>query len=300
MVEQWTENPCVGGSNPPLDKIVFIKTFYLYKNVKFFVMKLIKLKPVTGGTRHQLNIQKSLLSKSNKILKKFAVGVKENAGKSSINGRTTVWHKGGGCKSKLREIKFLKESSNSIVVCTMYDPRRTSFISLNFDLKTKMFFQILSTTNVYSGSVTSFNDYQTDLFLGDRTTIDSIPPGSIVHSLTVDSGKLKATFARSAGTFCQIIQKQVDSCKVKLPSGSIISIPIDSIATLGSISNSQQNQVVLGKAGRNRLKGIRPTVRGVAMNPVDHPHGGRTNGGRPSVTPWGIPTKGKPTVKKKK
>ena len=92
----------------------------------------------------------------------------------------------------------------------------------------------------------------------------------------------------------------MDSCKVKLPSGSVISVPIDSLATLGSISNSQQNLTVVGKAGRNRLKGIRPTVRGIAMNPVDHPHGGRTNGGRPSVTPWGKPTKGKPTVKNKK
>lgn len=261
-------------------------------------MKLIKLKPVTGGTRHQLNIQKNLLSKTNNILKNSIQGKKENAGKSSITGRTTVWHKGSGCKSKYRSLKFLKNNSNNFVICTMFDPRRSSFISLNFDLETKTFFQTLSTSNVYAGSVNSFNEEEKDLFLGDRTSINNIPPGSIVHSLTGVNGK--PLYALSAGTFCQIIQKQVNSCKVRLPSGSVISVDSKALATLGSISNSQHNLVQVGKAGRNRLKGIRPTVRGVAMNPVDHPHGGRTNGGRPSVTPWGKPTKGKPTVKKKK
>jgi large subunit ribosomal protein L2 len=263
-------------------------------------MKLIKLKPSTGGTRHQLNIKKNFLSKNNNIIKNFVFGTKKNAGKSSINGRTTVWHKGGGCKSKSRKLESIKNPTSSVVICTMYDPKRTSFVSLNFDLKTKKFFQNLSTLNVYSGSIISNKLDQNDLSLGDRVTIESIPPGSIVHSLAVNSKDSKTLFARSAGTFCQIIQKQVDSCKIKLPSGSVISVPINSLATLGSISNSQQNLTVVGKAGRNRLKGIRPTVRGIAMNPVDHPHGGRTNGGRPSVTPWGKPTKGKPTVKNKK
>jgi large subunit ribosomal protein L2 len=258
-------------------------------------MKLIKLKPITGGTRHQLNIRKNLLSKNNSIIKNFVSGKKKTAGKSTVNGRTTVWHKGGGCKSKLRKLESSKNFSNSVVICTMYDPRRSSFISLSFDLDTKQFFQSLSTINVYSGSIITNSANKNDLSLGDRTTIESIPPGSIVHSLSIDS---KTLFARSAGTFCQIIQKQVNSCQVKLPSGSIISVPINSLATIGSISNSQQNLTITGKAGRNRLRGIRPTVRGIAMNPVDHPHGGRTNGGRPSVTPWGKPTKGKPTGKK--
>jgi len=100
--------------------------------------------------------------------------------------------------------------------------------------------------------------------------------------------------------FCQILQKSFTSIKVRLPSSKIIEVSPNTYGTVGILSNLQHNLVYLGKAGRNRLKGKRPTVRGVAMNPVDHPHGGRTNGGRPSVTPWGIPTKGKPTVKKKK
>ena len=261
-------------------------------------MKLIKLKPNTSGTRHQLNIQKNLLSKTNKVLKRAVIGKKEIAGKSTLTGRTTVWHKGSGCKSRYRKIEYLKEDSTSFVVCTMFDPKRSAFISLNFDIENKKFYQTLSTLNVYSGSVNSFNIQEKDLFLGDRTSIDNIPPGSVVHSLTGSNGK--PLFARSAGTFCQIIQKQLGSCKIKLPSGSIISVDSNSLATLGSVSNSQHNLVQVGKAGRNRLKGIRPTVRGIAMNPVDHPHGGRTNGGRPSVTPWGKPTKGKPTVKKNK
>ena len=293
MVEQWTENPCVGGSNPPLDN-----QSNKFKLLTIIFMKLIKLKPYTSGTRHQLNIQKNLLSKTNNIFKSAIRGKKENAGKSTSTGKTTVWHKGSGCKSKYRKIQFLKKDSTSIIVCTMFDPRRSAFISLNFDIENKKFYQTLSTFNVYAGSVTSFNKEEKDLFLGDRTFIDNIPPGSIVHSITGKNGK--PLFALSAGTFCQIIQKQVGFCKVRLPSGSIISVDSKSSATLGSISNLQHSLVVVGKAGRNRLKGIRPTVRGVAMNPVDHPHGGRTNGGRPSVTPWGNPTKGKPTVKKKK
>lgn len=226
------------------------------------------------------------------------LGKKENAGKSTITGRTTVWHKGSGCKSNYRKIKFLKENSTGFVVCTMFDPRRSAFISLNFDIDSRKFYQTLSTSNVYAGSVSSFSKKEKDLFLGDRTSIDNIPPGSIIHSLTGTNGK--PLFARSAGTFCQIVQKQIDSCKIKLPSGLIISVDNKSFATLGSVSNPQYNLIKVGKAGRNRLRGIRPTVRGIAMNPVDHPHGGRTNGGRPSVTPWGKPTKGKSTVKKNK
>ena len=129
--------------------------------------------------------------------------------------------------------------------------------------------------------------------------INNIPTGSLVHSLTSSQNTHKTCFARAAGTFCQIIQKGVSTNKVRLPSGLICTVPKDAYATLGVVSNAQHNSIYLGKAGRNRLKGIRPCVRGIAMNPVDHPHGGRTNGGRPSVTPWGIPTKGKPTVKNK-
>jgi|TARA_B110000902_G_scaffold220864_1_gene256093 large subunit ribosomal protein L2 len=262
-------------------------------------MILVKNKPTTNGLRHQVNIKKSLLSKTNKIFKNSIFGHKQSGGRSATTGRITVWHKGKGCKSNFRKIQFTNAKFDSIVVCVMYDPKRNSFVSLNFDLSTLSFFLTLSTNYVYSGSLVSCNSQKTEFSLGNRTIIDNIPAGTLIHSLTSSSNNNKTIFSRSAGTYCQLIQKSISECKVRLPSGLIITVPSDSYATLGVISNFNHKFTVLGKAGRNRLKGIRPTVRGVAMNPVDHPHGGRTNGGRPSVTPWGIPTKGKPTVKKK-
>jgi len=261
-------------------------------------MKLIKLKSVTNGQRHQLNLQKNLLSKTNRLLKSSILGLKQFSGRSVSSGRITVWHKGGACKSNFRTINFSNTPFESIVVCIMYDPKRNSFISLNFDLQKKLFFRTLATNFVYPGSLISCYKKPEELSLGNRTLITNIPTGSLVHSLTSLHNTHKTCFARSAGTFCQIVQKGVLTNKIKLPSGIIITVPQDSYATLGVVSNINSNLVYLGKAGRNRLKGIRPCVRGIAMNPVDHPHGGRTNGGRPSVTPWGIPTKGKPTVKK--
>jgi len=262
-------------------------------------MKLVKLNPVTSGTRHQINIQKNLLSKTNKLMKNSIFGLKHQSGRSSSNGRITVWHKGGGCKSNFREINFSNTFLNGIVVCIMHDPIRNAFISLNFNLDTFLFYRTLATNSVYTGSLVSCNSQKNELCLGNRTTIQNIPTGSIIHSLSPFNVKQKTVFARSAGTFCQIIQKSIENCKIRLPSGSVINTSIKSFATLGVVSNLQHNLTYTGKAGRSRLNGIRPTVRGIAMNPVDHPHGGRTNGGRPSVTPWGIPTKGKPTVLKK-
>lgn len=264
----------------------------------FFVMKLIKLKPITNGTRHQLNLQKNLLSKTNKLIKQSIKGLKSYAGRSASTGRITVWHKGSGCKHNFREIEFYTKTSNAIVLFIMYDPFRNAFISLNFDFERKAFFRTLATFSVYPGALISCANATKYLNLGNKLTLDNIPFGAIIHSLSLAT-KTKATYALSAGTFCQIIQKQLNNCKVRLPSGIIITLPTKSFATLGVVSNSQYNSTYIGKAGKNRLKGIRPSVRGIAMNPVDHPHGGRTNGGRPSVTPWGIPTKGQPTVSKK-
>jgi len=181
----------------------------------------------------------------------------------------------------------------------MYDSKRSAFISLNFDLDRKTFFRTITTNFVFTGARVVCDSNPIDLFLGSRTILDNIPTGSIVHSLSTKSNT-NTIYARSAGSFCQLIQKGSNVCKLRLPSGKIIEVSSGAFATIGSVANFQHNQVILGKAGRNRHKGVRPTVRGVAMNPVDHPHGGRTNGGRPSVTPWGIPTKGKPTVRKNK
>ena len=261
-------------------------------------MKLIKLKPNTNSTRHQLNLQKNLLSKSSRILKKDLKGKKNQSGRSSTTGRITVRHKGGGCKNIYRVINFKNEFFFGIIVAVFFDPNRSSFISLNFNFITRTFFYSLVTNLVYVGSLVLCDDNELELRLGYRTSLKNIPTGSIIHSLSL-SKKSKSNFVRSAGTFGQLIQKSLYFCKIKLPSNVILKVSVLAYATIGVVSNLQNNLIVVGKAGRNRKLGKRPSVRGIAMNPVDHPHGGRTNGGMPSVTPWGVPTKGKPTVKKK-
>ena len=254
--------------------------------------------PKTCGTRHLIQISKNLLCKNFNIVKNLKKGLKKFSGRSSSNGRITVRHQGGGCKKSYKILNFNKTKISGLVIFTYYDSFRGSFISLNFDFTTNTFFNTLATDFVFPGCFVFSSIQNSELKLGYKTALSSIPPGSIVHSLILNKDSF-VKYARSAGTSCQIIQRLLDTCKVRLPSGKIITVSGDSFATLGKVSNSLKNQTVIGKAGTNRLKGIRPSVRGIAMNPVDHPHGGRTNGGMPSVTPWGIPTKGKPTVKKK-
>lgn len=247
--------------------------------------------------REYINIKKNLLSKTNDLFKQSIKGFKRFCGRSSSTGRITVRHLGGGCKKKFREISFSNSPRRSVVVSIMHDPFRNSFVSLNFDLERKTFFRNVATNGLGPGALQVCQGSHIDLRLGNRTMLRNIPAGSLLHSLSL---KEEAKYARSAGSFFQIIQKGLLVSKIRLPSGLIKEIPSASFGTLGTVSNSEHNLISLGKAGRSRWLGIRPGVRGVAMNPVDHPHGGRTNGGRPSVTPWGIPTRGKPTVKNKK
>jgi len=262
-------------------------------------MKIIKLKPVTNGVRHCQKIEKYLLSKTNKLSKNTIKRIFYAHGRSTMTGRITSWHKGGGNKNLFREVNFLNKKSNSIVVSTMYDPCRSSFICLNFDLDRKVFFRTLSVDSLYPGSLISCNSNLKDLKLGYRTQIKNIPVGSLISNISLNENK-SAQFIRSAGTYGQIIQTSLKKAKIRLPSNKIVLITLNSFATIGIVSNVQHNLVTLGKAGKSRHIGRRPIVRGIAMNPVDHPHGGRTNGGRPSVTPWGLPTKGGFYLKKKK
>lgn len=260
-------------------------------------MQIIRYKPYTNGIRHFVNIRKNLLSKVNTIFKQSILGFKRFKGRGSDTGRITVRHLGGGCKKKYRILNFLDSPKCSLIVSVMYDPFRSSFISLNFDFKKNLFFRNLATNQVGPGSLQMCNRDFVDLKLGNRTLIKNVPIGSLLHSLSLNN---QVKYVRAAGLFFQIIQKSQDFCKVRLPSGLIKNVPNTALGTFGLVSNTKHAFVSIGKAGRNRLLGFRPSVRGIAMNPVDHPHGGRTNGGRPSVTPWGIPTKGKPTVKQNK
>lgn len=257
-------------------------------------MELKKIFPFTSGTRHQINLKKNLLAKDNKVIKNLLKNHALKHGRSSTTGHITVRHKGGACKKKLHVLNRF-ETYYGISLFSMYSSSQNAFISLNFDFLKKCFFKTISTKNTFPGSLMISNKSLENHHIGYRMQLKFLPVGSIIHSIGSNNNII---FGIAAGTFCQLIEKRT-LCKVRLPSGKIKSIPDEYFATLGSVSNFKHKSTCVGKAGRNRLKGIRPSVRGIAMNPVDHPHGGRTNGGMPSVTPWGIPTKGKPTVKNK-
>lgn len=258
---------------------------------------LLKKKIVSNGTRHQLNIKKFLLCKNTKVIKALLKGKNKLYGRGLSLGRITMRHRGGGCKSLYRKLLFSKQLNYSIVITHTYDPLRTSFLVLCFNFLTKKFYNTISTNFTYPGTLVSHFLTYPELRLGIFSSVKNIPIGSLVHSLIY---KDKVQYAKSAGVYAILLQVEKNFCKIKLPSGVIKKFFSDIQCIIGTVSNTLHNSTVLGKAGRARLKGRRPYVRGVAMNPVDHPHGGQTSGGIPSVTPWGIPTKGKPTRKKNK
>jgi large subunit ribosomal protein L2 len=260
-------------------------------------MQLRKLKPRTPGTRHRIIIEKNLLAKTS-LLYKNIIGYKhKKSGRSSTTGHITVWHRGSGCKKKYRNINFKNESKLGITIMISYDPNRNSFISLNFNFENKKFFSTIAPNLYFPGFIYYNDDIIEDLKYGFRTTLKQIPTGSLINNLSLSTNSI-SKYARSAGTFCQLIQKTTEICKIKLPSGKILELSDTAYATVGEVSNKVFNTICLGKAGVNRLRGFRPIVRGIAMNPVDHPHGGRANSGFVKVTPWGIPTKTK--LKKRK
>lgn len=260
-------------------------------------MLIKQLKPRTSGTRHQILIDKSSLAKNNYVLKNNIKGIKYQAGRSSQTGHITVWHKGGILKKKIRLLKLNLENSICIVIATFYDPNRSGFINLKYNFLQQNF-EIATATNELATGTLLENGYKSENFKdGFYLPLDKIPVGSQVHSIT-NSNLNKIMFTKSAGTYSQLLQKTNTEVKIKLSSGKIISISSKIFAAIGAVSNKTLNLKVIGKAGKARLKGKRPIVRGVAMNPVDHPHGGQTSGGRPSVSPWGLLTKGVPTKKK--
>ena len=261
-------------------------------------MKLIKLKPTTNGSRHQIKIDKSLLIKNSRLFKDTIVNVKSSNGRSSTTGHITSWHKGSGKKQLYRKVDLENESKNSLVIGISYDPNRSAFVSTNFDLERKNFFNTIATNQNFPGSLLQSNSFLRELKLGFRTQLNNIPMGTIVNNIS-DGLNGHSQYARAAGTSAQLIQLDKKYAKLKLPSNKILKVSVNSYASIGVVSNEKHNLICLGKAGRNRNLNRRPIVRGIAMNPVDHPHGGRTNGGRPSVTPWGLPTKSKFYLKKR-
>ena len=148
----------------------------------------------------------------------------------------------------------------------------------------------------YPGSLLECKEKNVNMNLGNRSILSNYPAGAIVSSISSNN---KIRYSKSAGSFAQLLEKKGKHAKLRLPSGKIYLLSLSSYATLGAVGNSIHKLTKIGKAGRNRLKGIRPAVRGIAMNPVDHPHGGRSNKGMPQLTPWGLPTKNYPTARKK-
>jgi len=262
-------------------------------------MLLKKIKSTSNGTRHQIILCKNLLIKYNYLLKTFNKGLKQQSGRCKLTGTITVRHHGGGNKTLIKNLINDKNSFISIVLGVFYYSLRSAFLFLNFDLLKSNYFFSLATDKIMVGSVICNNFTSFDFRLGYRCYLNQIPTGSLIHSLPNKSNS-KVKIIRSAGTYGQLIQKTTEFAIVKLPSAKIVTIPSVFSATIGRISNVLHNKLTVGKAGKTRKSGIRPSVRGIAMNPVDHPHGGRTNGGRTSVTPWGLPTKNYPTVKTKK
>lgn len=261
-------------------------------------MRLIKMNPITPGTRHQVKLEKAVLLKNDKIFR-LRTHHHYRMGRSATTGHITAWHRGGGHKKMYRDANLKNDNRLGIVVGISYDPNRTGFISTNFDLEKRKFYNALCNENVVAGSVVKqfckdspdsvrdkLYNKSKQLMLGYRTQLQHIPIGAIVNAISIlPHGGAK--YARAAGTRAQLIRVDEKHAAIKLPSGSLLTIPKESCASIGATSNEYQNLVVYGKAGRKRNMGRRPIVRGIAMNPVDHPHGGRTNGGRPSVTPWG-------------
>ncbi|MHA1558257.1 MAG: 50S ribosomal protein L2 [Alphaproteobacteria bacterium] len=263
-------------------------------------MALKQYKAVTPGQRQLVNIDRSELW-SGSPLKALSKGKKRKGGRNN-NGRITTRHKGGGHKKLYRFIDFKRDKYDvfGTVERIEYDPNRSSFIVLvRYDDNECRY--IIAPQRLKIGDKVISSE-KTDVKPGNTMILKNIPIGSIVHNieLKVEKG---GQIARSAGTYGQIIGRDVGYIIMKISSGETRFVNAECRATIGAVSNSDHKNRSYGKAGRKRWLGIRPTVRGVAMNPIDHPHGGgegKTSGGRHPVTPWGVPTKGKKTRRNKR
>lgn len=264
-------------------------------------MSLKKLNPITPSSRHRRLVDKSLLHKGSPY-KPLTLGLSKSGGRN-FSGKITVRHIGGGNKRTYRLIDFYRTNPNLAIVQRLeYDPNRSSFIALIKYLndstesqgltKSQEFSYILAPQTLKVGDILNKNK----LAIGSVSALKDIPIGYYVHSIELipgDGGKL----ARSAGTYAQLLSLKDGFANLQLSSGVVKVVHDLCTATIGKVSNIDHSNYIAGKAGITRLLGRRPTVKGEAMNPIDHPHGGRTRGGL-SKTPWGKLAYGKKTVKK--
>lgn len=258
-------------------------------------MALKHFKPTTPSQRELIQIDRSELYKG-KPVKALTVGLTKNGGRNNL-GRITTRHRGGGHKRSYRIIDFKRNKLEMFATVERieYDPNRSAFIALiKYEDGEQTY--ILAPQRLKVGDKVISGE-KTDIKPGNAMPLKNIPIGTIVHNVELKVGK-GGQIARAAGAYVQLVGKDSGYAQIKLRSGELRLVRAECMASIGAVSNPDHQNENTGKAGRNRWKGWRPTVRGVAMNPVDHPHGGgegKTSGGRHPVTPWGKPTKGKKT-----
>ena len=257
-------------------------------------------RPVTPTLRFQTTLTRDEIT-TDKPYKPLLVNKLRTGGRRNA-GDLTIRHHGGGHKQKLRLIDFKREKYGvpGTVATIEYDPSRSSRIALiSYADGEKRY--ILQPVGLKVGQKI-MSGPEADILVGNALPLKNIPAGTTVHNVELRPGK-GAQMVRSAGASAQLVAKEGDYALLKLPSGETRRVLIDCMATIGQVGNTDHENVSIGKAGRNRWMGIRPTNRGVTMNPVDHPHGGgegKTSGGRHPVTPWGQPTRGYKTRNNKR
>ena len=264
-------------------------------------MAIKKFKPTSPALR-QMTVLVSDEITCNQLEKSLLVSLKKNSGRNA-QGKITVRHRGGGNRRKYRIIDFKrnKDGIPAKVATIEYDPNRTANIALLHYADGEKAY-ILAPVGLEVGT-TVLSGPTADIKPGNAMALKDMPVGTVIHNIELKPGK-GAQLVRSAGVSAQLMAKEGKKALLRLPSGEMRFVSIDCKATIGQVGNIEHGNVVIGKAGRKRHMGIRPTVRGSVMNPCDHPHGGgegRTSIGRPSpVTPWGKPALGYKTRKKNK
>jgi large subunit ribosomal protein L2 len=258
-------------------------------------MALKSYKPTTPGQRQLVLVDRSELWKG-KPVKALTEGLRQQGGRNNT-GRITQRWRGGGHKRRYRIVDFKRTKTDmpAEVVRLEYDPNRSGFIALVRYEDGELSY-ILAPQRLKAGDRVVSGD-RVDVKPGNAMPMRNIPVGTIIHNVEMKPGK-GGQLARSAGTYAQLVGRDAGYALLRLSSGEVRMVRAECMATIGAVSNPDRQNVSIGKAGRNRWLGRRPSVRGVAMNPIDHPHGGgegRTSGGRHPVTPWGKPTKGKKT-----
>ncbi|HKF73293.1 MAG TPA: 50S ribosomal protein L2 [Stellaceae bacterium] len=258
-------------------------------------MALKSFKPVTPGQRQLVIIDRSELWKGPPV-KALTEGKREQGGRNN-HGHITVRWRGGGHKRRFRIIDFkrAKRDMPAEVVRLEYDPNRSGFIAL-VKYEDGELSYILAPQRLKAGDKIVAGE-RVDVKPGNAMPMRNIPVGTIIHNVEMKPGK-GGQLARSAGTYVQLVGRDAGYALLRLSSGEVRLVRGECMATIGAVSNPDEQNIVIGKAGRNRWLGKRPSVRGVAMNPIDHPHGGgegKTAGGRHPVTPWGKGTKGTKT-----